>query len=131
MIRNWYARDATLLATVDRLEAVGNECFSAFRAGDVAAVARCVDEYWQLKQRMAPGCEPAFVTRLRGAMQSAASPVLCCVSLAGAGGGGFLYGLLAPGVSRATLEATLSTVDGAAEARIYSARVDFNGIQYS
>ena len=103
VIRNWYARDASLFATVDRLEAIGNECFAAFRAGDLSLVARCIDEYWQLKQRMAPGCEPAFVMRLCSAMQSdSATPtrssVLSCASLAGAGGGGFLYGLLAPRV---------------------------------
>ena len=134
VIRNWYARDESLFATVDQLEAIGNECFAAFCAGDLSLVARCIDEYWQLKQRMAPGCETAFVTRLRGAMQSdgpARTRVLSCASLAGAGGEGFLYGLLAPGVSRETLEATLATVEGAAEARIYLSSVDFNGLHYS
>jgi len=44
-------------------------------------------EYWQLKKTMAPGCEPEIVTRIMQAMQ----PHVLGMSLAGAGGGGFMY----------------------------------------
>jgi len=46
-----------------------------------------MSEYWQLKKKMAPGCEPELVTRIMQAMQSHALGM----SLAGAGGGGFMY----------------------------------------
>ena len=55
--------------------------------GDLAGVGQCMSEYWQLKKKMAPGCQPELVTRI---MQAVESDVLG-MSLAGAGGGGFMY----------------------------------------
>jgi len=55
--------------------------------GDLAAVGSCMSDYWQLKKRMAPGCEPELVTRIMKAME----PHVLGMSLAGAGGGGFMY----------------------------------------
>jgi len=56
-------------------------------AGDLAVVGQCMSEYWQLKKKMAPGCEPELVTRIMQAME----PHALGMSLAGAGGGGFMY----------------------------------------
>jgi len=55
--------------------------------GDLAGVGRCMSEYWQLKKKMAPGCEPELVTRIMHAVE----PHVLGMSLAGAGGGGFMY----------------------------------------
>jgi len=46
-----------------------------------------MSEYWQLKKKMAPGCEPELVTRIMQAVE----PHVLGMSLAGAGGGGFMY----------------------------------------
>jgi len=56
-------------------------------SGDLAGVGGCMCEYWRLKKKMAPGCEPELVTRIMQAMQ----PHVLGMSLAGAGGGGFMY----------------------------------------
>ena len=46
-----------------------------------------MNEYWEQKKRMAPGCEPEAVTQLMTHLR----PHTLGMSLAGAGGGGFLY----------------------------------------
>lgn len=46
-----------------------------------------MNRYWQQKKAMAPGCEPAAVRTMMNALQ----PVALGQSLAGAGGGGFLF----------------------------------------
>ena len=64
-----------------------------FSSGDLAGLGACLDTYWQQKQRMAPGCEPASVTRMLAALR----PLVYGASMAGAGGGGFLYVLMKDG----------------------------------
>lgn len=46
-----------------------------------------MDRYWQQKKLMAPGCEPAAVRMMMNELQ----PLILGQSLAGAGGGGFLF----------------------------------------
>ena len=46
-----------------------------------------MNEYWTLKKRMAPGCEPVLVAN----MMATIKPYVCGMCLAGAGGGGFMY----------------------------------------
>ena len=53
----------------------------------MAQVGACMDRYWQQKKRMAPGCEPLAVTRMMQTLREHAHGM----SMAGAGGGGFLY----------------------------------------
>ena len=55
--------------------------------GDLAQVGECMNVYWGQKKEMAPGCEPQAVTQMMSALQ----PHIYGVSLAGAGGGGFMY----------------------------------------
>ena len=46
-----------------------------------------MNNYWREKKMMASGCEPLLATRMIAALQ----PYVWGVSLAGAGGGGFMY----------------------------------------
>lgn len=46
-----------------------------------------MNRYWQQKKAMAPGCEPAAVRTMMDALQR----IALGQSLAGAGGGGFLF----------------------------------------
>lgn len=55
--------------------------------GSLSRLGECLDRSWQQKKLMAPGCEPASVR----AMMEALRPLVLGQSLAGAGGGGFLY----------------------------------------
>ncbi len=46
-----------------------------------------MNNYWEQKKRMAPGCEPVMVSE----MMSVLRPHVYGLAMAGAGGGGFLY----------------------------------------
>ena len=121
-------RDERLENTVDQLCKGADQCFQAFRNGNLDEVAKCVNEYWDLKKCLLPGSEPDFVTLLRNKLQLGPDPVLCCSSLAGAGGGGFLYGLLAKGVLRERFISAFEAVEGSADAKIIEAKLDYNGL---
>lgn len=58
-----------------------------FISGNLEVVGKCLSEYWQQKKVMAPGCEPEAVGRMMDALR----PHTLGMSMAGAGGGGFLY----------------------------------------
>lgn len=130
-VRSWFTRDEHLNHTVDRLRDGAEECFQAFLHGQLDKVADCVNEYRELKKMLLPGNEPDFVGRLWTAFQEGAEgfrSLFVCSSLAGAGGGGFLYGLLAKGVPRDKVVSALASIEGADEARIYESRIDYDGI---
>lgn len=55
--------------------------------GSLSGLGGCLDRSWQQKKLMAPGCEPASVR----IMMEALRPLVLGQSLAGAGGGGFIY----------------------------------------
>lgn len=56
-------------------------------AGSLPRLGACLDRFWRHKKVMAPGCEPVSVR----AMMEALRPLVLGQTLAGAGGGGFLY----------------------------------------
>lgn len=56
-------------------------------SGSLSRLGQCLDRSWQQKKLMAPGCEPASVRTMMEALR----PLVLGQSLAGAGGGGFLY----------------------------------------
>lgn len=55
--------------------------------GSLSRLGKCLDRSWQQKKLMVPGCEPASVRTMMEALR----PLVLGQSLAGAGGGGFLY----------------------------------------
>lgn len=63
--------------------------------------------YWEQKKLMAPGCEPLAVQR----MMDVLAPYVYGQSLAGAGGGGFLYLLTKEPRQKEALEAVLAKAE--------------------
>jgi fucokinase len=55
--------------------------------GDLLKVGECINTFQKHKKFMAPGSEPLAISR----MMSAVAPYVHGVSLAGAGGGGFIF----------------------------------------
>lgn len=114
---------------MDSLKVLAYECFLDFLWGDLSAVSLLTNKYWELKSSLAPDCE--FATFIRDVLLSGPTPVLSCACLAGTDDSGFIYGLLAPGASREYLRDCLSAVIDDAEARIFTAQVDYYGLLYS
>uniref|UniRef100_A0A3B4ERP8 L-fucose kinase n=1 Tax=Pundamilia nyererei TaxID=303518 RepID=A0A3B4ERP8_9CICH len=86
VVRSWYSRLPSMVQNAQQLVCNSEECARAC-VDSLSRLGECLDRSWQQKKLMAPGCEPASVR----AMMEALRPLVLGQSLAGAGGGGFLY----------------------------------------
>lgn len=75
--------------------------------GSLPLLGQCLTLYWEQKKLMAPGCEPLAVRR----MMDVLAPHVHGQSLAGAGGGGFLYLLTKEPKQKEALEAVLAKTE--------------------
>lgn len=81
--------------------------FSAPTPGSLPLLGQCLTLYWEQKKLMAPGCEPLAVRRIMDVL----APHVYGQSLAGAGGGGFLYLLTKEPKQKKALEAVLAKTE--------------------
>uniref|UniRef100_A0A7N5ZT94 L-fucose kinase n=1 Tax=Anabas testudineus TaxID=64144 RepID=A0A7N5ZT94_ANATE len=118
VVRSWYSRLPSMVQNAQQLVANSEECARACSDGCLSRLGQCLDRSWQQKKLMAPGCEPASVR----AMMEALRPLVFGQSLAGAGGGGFLYLLTRePGQHQAVLQ-------GLGDFSVHSVELDMDGI---
>ncbi|XP_047496936.1 LOW QUALITY PROTEIN: L-fucose kinase-like [Penaeus chinensis] len=89
VIRNWYARDSTIIECFSKLQQLAISAAAAVLEGDRKELGLCIDKYWSLKKMVASGCEPGKVKKLMSSLRNHCLGM----SLAGAGGGGYLYAL--------------------------------------
>lgn len=75
--------------------------------GMIPLLGQYLTSYWEQKKRMAPGCEPLAVRR----MMDVLAPYVHGQSLAGAGGGGFLYLLTKEPQQKEVVEAVLAKTE--------------------
>ncbi|KAM4614483.1 L-fucose kinase [Discoglossus pictus] len=120
VLRNWYARLPDIVQNADALVSNAEQCAEAFRKGDLPLLGLCLTRYWQQKKRMAPGCEPAAVRKIMDALE----PYVYGQSLAGAGGGGFLYILTKEPEQRNNLLTVLKNTQGLERCTVHSVRLD-------
>lgn len=113
VLRNWYARLPVVVQNARRLVRQTEKCAEAFRQGNLALLGQYLTSYWEQKKLMAPGCEPLAVHR----MMDVLAPYAFGQSLAGAGGGGFLYLLTKEPRQKEVLEAVLAKVEVCAAVR--------------
>lgn len=85
----------------------GRPLLSAPSPGNLPLLGQCLTSYWEQKKLMAPGCEPLAVRR----MMDVLAPHVHGQSLAGAGGGGFLYLLTKEPRQKEALEAVLAKTE--------------------
>ncbi|XP_076469815.1 L-fucose kinase-like [Babylonia areolata] len=127
VVRNWYARNPHIVSTEDALVLLAQDCSHAFIDGDFDKVGHCVARYWEMKKRMAPGCESQTIAQIMQALR----PYMLGMCSSGAGGGGFIYGILRHGNMRAEAIEVLSKQTGLEEARVYEATIDTKGLTVS
>lgn len=84
--------------------------------GNLPLLGQYLTSYWEQKKLMAPGCEPLAVQR----MMDVLAPYAYGQSLAGAGGGGFLYLLTKEPRQKEALEAVLAKTEVCAALRVGS-----------
>ncbi|KAK7460328.1 hypothetical protein BaRGS_00038916 [Batillaria attramentaria] len=124
VVRNWYARNPHIVSTEDSLVMLAQECAHAFIDGNFDKVGNCVGRYWQMKKRMAPGCESQTILSIMTALK----PYMLGMCSAGAGGGGFIYGILRDASMRKEAVEVLGRQTGLEEAVVYEATVDTTGL---
>ncbi|KAK1330581.1 hypothetical protein QTO34_010776, partial [Cnephaeus nilssonii] len=107
VLRSWYARLPAVVQNAHSLVRHTEECAKAFHQGSLPLLGQCLTLYWEQKKLMAPGCEPLAVRR----MMDVLAPHVYGQSLAGAGGGGFLYLLTKEPKQKEALEAVLAKTE--------------------
>ncbi|XP_069956063.1 L-fucose kinase, partial [Cherax quadricarinatus] len=91
VIRNWYAGDPTITSCFSQLRELALRAAGAMLHNDLEMLGSYINDYWSLKKMVASGCEPTMVSKLMTTLQEHCLGM----SLAGAGGGGYLYALKA------------------------------------
>ncbi|XP_057390779.1 L-fucose kinase isoform X7 [Balaenoptera acutorostrata] len=124
VLRSWYARLPAVVQNAHNLVRHTEECAEAFRQGSLPLLGQCLTSYWEQKKLMAPGCEPLAVRR----MMAVLAPHVHGQSLAGAGGGGFLYLLTKEPRQKEALEAVLAKTEGLGNYSIHLVEVDTQGL---
>lgn len=125
VLRNWYARLPSIVDNAKALVSNAEECARALQQGDLALLGECMNHYWQQKKNMAPGCEPLAVQRMMEVLR----PHVYGQSLAGAGGGGFLYVLTKESRQQEVLQRILAETEGLGNFSIHSVEVDTVGFK--
>ncbi|XP_053282554.1 L-fucose kinase [Pleuronectes platessa] len=124
VIRNWYSRLPSMVQNARDLVANSEECARACSEGSLSTLGRCLTRSWQQKKLMAPGCEPASVR----IMMEALRPLVLGQSLAGAGGGGFLYLLTQEPLQRQAVLQVLNNTPGLGDFSVHTVELDMDGI---
>ncbi|XP_076989108.1 L-fucose kinase isoform X3 [Tamandua tetradactyla] len=124
VLRSWYARLPAVVENAHSLVQQTEVCAEAFRQGNLPLLGQCLTSYWEQKKRMAPGCEPLAVRR----MMDVLAPHVHGQSLAGAGGGGFLYLLTKEPQKKEALEAVLAKTEGLGNYSVHLVEVDTQGL---
>ncbi|XP_039649643.1 L-fucose kinase-like [Perca fluviatilis] len=113
-----------MVHNAQQLVANSEECARACSHGSLSGLGVCLERSWQQKKLMAPGCEPASVR----AMMEALQPLVLGQSLAGAGGGGFLYLLTREPRQRLAVLRVLENTPGLGDFSVHSVELDLDGI---
>ncbi|CAJ1055838.1 L-fucose kinase [Xyrichtys novacula] len=127
VVRSWYSRLPAMVQNAQQLVLNSEECAGACSDGSLSRLGACLDRSWQQKKLMAPGCEPASVR----AMMEVLRPLVLGQSLAGAGGGGFLYLLTREPLQQEAVLQILDDTPGLGDFSVHSVQIDMDGIHVS
>lgn len=90
VIRNWYSKNKTVIDCFQELLESSDKCCRLLASGNIDGVGSLTSKYWEQKKVLAPSCEPEQVRKF---FQSVSGHIVGG-SMAGAGGGGFLFVVL-------------------------------------
>lgn len=124
VIRSWYSRLPSMVQNAQQLVFNSEESARACVDGSLSKLGECLDRSWQQKKLMAPGCEPASVRTMMEALR----PLVLGQSLAGAGGGGFLYLLTREPRQRDAVLQVLNNTPGLGNFSVHSVELDEDGL---
>ena len=126
VIANYKADGAEGRARVAALREGAERCYLAITSGDWERFAACVNEYWMLKKAMDPGSTNERVEYIIARI----SPWTSAVTLAGAGGGGFMFILAKSPEAKRKIIASLNRRPPVKWARFYDFALDEKGLVF-
>ena len=103
-------------AIVKRMKKDARTAFAALERGDMSAFADALNRYWLDKKALDPGSTNPHVESIIARL----APWTEAVTLAGAGGGGFLFALARSRAAKAQILKALSAIGGAGRAYRFS-----------
>ena len=109
VLYRWSKHTPEIMETIQGLLNGATKCRDAILANDLTGIGKCVSEYWTHKKIMAgpnSGVEPPIVTKVLQSLYE--NELICGASLCGAGGGGFMVLIAAPGSNGSGSNATIS-----------------------
>ena len=126
VIANYKADGAEGRERVAALRDGAERCYAAIVKGDWERFAACVNEYWMLKKAMDPGSTNERVEYIIARI----SPWTSAVTLAGAGGGGFMFILAKSAEAKRKIVASLNRRPPVRWARFYNFALDGKGLTF-
>uniref|UniRef100_A0A3P8Z5B0 L-fucose kinase n=1 Tax=Esox lucius TaxID=8010 RepID=A0A3P8Z5B0_ESOLU len=120
-VRRWYSRVPSIVENAGKLVENAEECALLLPHLNQG---RERFRYWGQKKVMAPGCEPAAVRTMMDALR----PLALGQTLAGAGGGGFLYLLTRQPLQGGAVRQVLDNTPGLRDFSVHSVELDMEGI---
>ena len=126
VIANYKADGAEGRERVAALREGAERCYKAIASGEWERFSACVNEYWMLKKAMDPGSTNERVEYIIARI----SPWTSAVTLAGAGGGGFMFILAKSAEAKRKIVASLSRRPPVRWARFYDFALDDKGITF-
>lgn len=104
---DFYKRDPEGIASaiITSLKKEAAASFRALSKGDFATFERCLNSYWMQKKALDPGSTNPDVESIIARI----APWTAAVSLAGAGGGGFLFAIAKSSAAKVKMQTVLAT----------------------
>ncbi|XP_054711046.1 L-fucose kinase-like [Uloborus diversus] len=124
VIRNWYARDDTVVKCFKNLITYSMQMKEALQKGDLEKVGHLMNTYWEQKKILAPGCEPANVKRIMDLLR----PLCFGQLLVGAGGGGFMCILTQEENALEIVRTRLSSLMENSKIEVHTPTIDLAGL---
>uniref|UniRef100_A0A8C7FJU6 L-fucose kinase n=1 Tax=Oncorhynchus kisutch TaxID=8019 RepID=A0A8C7FJU6_ONCKI len=121
-VRRWYSRVPSIVENAGQLVDNAEECARACTEGSLPRLGACLERYWGQKKVMAPGCEPAAVRTMMDALR----PLALGQTLAGAGGGGFLYLLTRQPQQGEAVRQVLNNTQGLRDFSVHPVELDMD-----
>ena len=118
----WMARDPEMVAILRDIAELAAAMRGYLLEGQLGAVGELLSEHWALNKRMDPGCTNPFIDELF----EVCSPYLTGAKLAGAGGGGFAFGLAHDAEAKAELTTLLGDRYVRGQTRVWPCAVAFD-----
>ncbi|KAG1683638.1 L-fucose kinase [Nymphon striatum] len=122
-IRNWYARDPSVVNSLREMVNKQPDVIRALLSGDLQSLGTIMNRTWELKKIIAPGCEPAQVKNMMDLLKDHVYGQF----LAGAGGGGFLCAVSKKPNSAEFIN-NLFENEGYLNAKVYETSINMGGI---